>query len=79
MKMMKKINSYNKFFFLTSTSCKKLVEVDSPSTSISSKSAFNNDATAVGSISSLYANLWSGFLFGATELIESLSYCWFIG
>lgn len=50
-------------------SCKKLVEVDSPETSISSKTAFNNDATAIGAITSLYTNLSNGSLTDPGELI----------
>jgi sporulation protein YlmC with PRC-barrel domain len=38
-------------------SCKKLVEVDGPATSVSSKNVYSNDATAVGAITSLYVNL----------------------
>jgi len=39
------------------TSCKKIVEVGGPSTSISSADVFNNDQTAAGSITYLYRNL----------------------
>ncbi|HWW40358.1 RagB/SusD family nutrient uptake outer membrane protein [Pedobacter sp.] len=39
------------------SNCKKLVEIDGPATSVSSKNVYNNDATAVGAITSLYVNL----------------------
>lgn len=42
------------------SSCKKLVEVDGPATSVSSKNVYSNDATAVGAITSLYVNLSNG-------------------
>ncbi|WP_316834944.1 RagB/SusD family nutrient uptake outer membrane protein [Pedobacter nutrimenti] len=42
------------------SSCKKLVEIDGPTTSVSSKNVYNNDATAVGAITSLYVNLSNG-------------------
>lgn len=48
--------------------CKKLVEVDGPSTSISSKNIYNNDATAIGAITSLYLNLSNGVPIYSTEL-----------
>ncbi|WP_316834739.1 RagB/SusD family nutrient uptake outer membrane protein [Pedobacter nutrimenti] len=41
-------------------SCKKLVEVDGPVTSVSSKNVYGNDATAIGTITSLYVNLSNG-------------------
>lgn len=58
------------FFSLTFCSCKKLVEIDSPETSISSKNVFNNDATAIGAITSLYSNLSSGSIKDPGELIS---------
>ncbi|WP_316835498.1 RagB/SusD family nutrient uptake outer membrane protein [Pedobacter nutrimenti] len=39
------------------SNCKKLVEIDGPATNVSSKNVYNNDATAVGAITSLYVNL----------------------
>lgn len=45
---------------LIATSCKKFIEVDSPITSVSSKDVYNTDATAIGAMTSLYANLSSG-------------------
>lgn len=48
--------------------CKKLVEVDGPETSISSKNVFDNNATAIGAITSLYTNLSSGGLTDPAEL-----------
>ncbi|WP_316838130.1 RagB/SusD family nutrient uptake outer membrane protein [Pedobacter nutrimenti] len=41
-------------------SCKKLVEVGGPTTSLNSKNVYNNDATAIGAITSLYVNLSNG-------------------
>lgn len=41
------------------SSCKKLVNVDGPKTSVSSKDVFNNDQTAAGALSALYVNLGS--------------------
>jgi len=41
------------------TSCKKLVVVDGPTTSVNSKNIYNNDATAIGAITSLYAKMSS--------------------
>jgi hypothetical protein len=41
-------------------SCKKLVEIDGPTTSVSSKNVYSNDATAIGAITSLYVNLSNG-------------------
>jgi len=38
-------------------SCKKLVEVDGPITSVNSKNAYSDNATAIGAITSLYINL----------------------
>lgn len=38
-------------------SCKKFVAVNGPITSVNSKNIFTNDATAIGSITSLYSNL----------------------
>ncbi|HWW41891.1 RagB/SusD family nutrient uptake outer membrane protein [Pedobacter sp.] len=42
------------------SSCRKLVEVDGPATSVSSKNVYSNDATAIGAITSLYVNLSNG-------------------
>ncbi|HWW42752.1 RagB/SusD family nutrient uptake outer membrane protein [Pedobacter sp.] len=42
------------------SNCKKLVEIDGPATSVSSKNVYNNDATAVGAITSLYVKLSNG-------------------
>ncbi|WP_316834606.1 RagB/SusD family nutrient uptake outer membrane protein [Pedobacter nutrimenti] len=49
-------------------SCKKLVEVDGPATSVSSKNVYNNDATAIGAITSLYVNLSNGSPINSQEL-----------
>jgi len=43
--------------FLILSSCKKFVEIDSPTTSISTTDVYNNDATAIGALTTLYANL----------------------
>jgi hypothetical protein len=40
--------------------CRKFVEIDGPATSVSSKNVYNNDATAIGSITALYINLNNG-------------------
>ncbi|HWW41192.1 RagB/SusD family nutrient uptake outer membrane protein [Pedobacter sp.] len=53
-------------------SCKKLVEVDGPITSVNSDNIYNNDATAVGAITSLYVNLSNGTPVNPQEL-SSLS------
>jgi sporulation protein YlmC with PRC-barrel domain len=53
-------------FFLSN--CKKLVEIDGPATSVSSKNVYNNDATAVGAITSLYVNLSKGSPLDPQEL-----------
>lgn len=50
------------------SSCRKLVEVDGPTTSVSSKNVYNNDATAIGAITSLYVNLSNGGSVNQTEL-----------
>jgi len=52
--------------------CKKLVEIDGPATSVSSKDIYNNDETAAGSLTYLYANLSRSGLIGPGEL-SSLS------
>ncbi|WP_158275356.1 RagB/SusD family nutrient uptake outer membrane protein [Pedobacter sp. HMWF019] len=48
------------FVTITFNSCKKLVEIDGPATSLSSKNVYNNDATAIGAVTSLYVNLSNG-------------------
>jgi hypothetical protein len=48
--------------------CKKLVEVDGPTTSVSFKNIYSNDATAIGAITSLYANLSVGSPVNTQEL-----------
>ncbi|HWW40355.1 RagB/SusD family nutrient uptake outer membrane protein [Pedobacter sp.] len=48
------------FVTITLNSCKKLVEIDGPATSVSSKNVYNNDATAIGAVTSLYVNLSNG-------------------
>lgn len=53
-------------------SCKKMIEVESPKTSVSSKNVFNNDATAIGAITSLYVDLSSSSIINPVEL-SSLS------
>lgn len=50
--------------------CKKLVEVDGPVTSISSKNVFDNDETAAGAINYLYANLSRSSTAGPGELVS---------
>ncbi|WP_316833773.1 RagB/SusD family nutrient uptake outer membrane protein [Pedobacter nutrimenti] len=50
------------------SNCKKLVEIDGPATSVSSKNVYNNDATAVGAITSLYVNLSKGSPLDPQEL-----------
>lgn len=39
------------------SSCKKLVEVDAPATSVSYKNAFNNNATALGAVTAIYVDI----------------------
>ena len=56
------------FVIIVFCSCKKLVEVDGPSTSVSSKNLYNNDATAIGAITSLYINLSNGIPVNPQEL-----------
>nr|WP_199080056.1 RagB/SusD family nutrient uptake outer membrane protein [Pedobacter sp. ASV19] len=46
-----------------SASCKKLIDIEGPETSLSSKDVYNTDATALGAVTSLYAQL-SGFGLG---------------
>lgn len=53
-------------------SCKKMVEVKGSATSIGSKDIYNNDATAIGAITSLYAGLSLGSITDPTEM-SSLS------
>jgi len=53
---------------LLNTSCKKLVEIDGPETSLSSKDIYNNNATALGAVTSLYAQLSLRQLGGPGEL-----------
>lgn len=50
------------FLIIVFCACKKLVEVDGPATSVSSKDIYNNDATAIGALTYFYADLSSGFL-----------------
>lgn len=54
------------------SSCRKLVEIDGPATSVSSKNVYSTDATAVGAITSLYVNLSNGIPTSPQEL-SSLS------
>ncbi|HWW40890.1 RagB/SusD family nutrient uptake outer membrane protein [Pedobacter sp.] len=56
------------FATIALSNCKKLVEVDGPVTSVSSKNVYNNDATAVGAITSLYVNLSNGSPVNPQEL-----------
>lgn len=74
-KKMKKIIFGILFFIPLSLllNCKKLVDVDGPKTSLSSKDIYNTDATAIGTLTSLYSSMSSGFLIEASEL-PSLSY-----
>jgi len=58
--------------FVYFTSCKKLVVVDGPTTSVNSKNIYNNDATAMGAITSLYAKMSSVGITSPGEL-SSLS------
>jgi len=61
------------FVSLTFTSaCKKLIEIDGPKTSLSTLDIYSSDATAIGTITSLYANMASGLL-NATSEFTSLS------
>lgn len=39
------------------TSCKKLIQIDGPATAVSSKNVYNNDATAIGALTSLYVSM----------------------
>jgi len=57
--------------FFTS-SCKKLVEVDGPTTRISSEDIYSKDATAIGAVTNLYVSLGLGSLVATSEL-SSLS------
>lgn len=50
------------------SSCKKLIEIDGPVSNVSSKDVYNNDATAIGAITSLYVNLSNGSPVGAQEI-----------
>lgn len=45
------------FFSMFFTSCKKFVEVGGPKTSLSIKNVYNNNASAIGVLTSLYSNL----------------------
>jgi len=56
----------------TCSSCRKFVDIEGPATSVSSKNIYNNDATAIGAVTSLYVNLGSASLGGPGEL-SSLS------
>lgn len=49
-------------FLSVNFGCKKLVEVDGPKTSVNSKNVYNNDATAIGSLTSLYIKLSSTYI-----------------
>lgn len=55
-------------FCLPITGCKKLVEVGSIGTSVSSENIYSNDATAIGAITSLYAGMMSGSIHGIGPL-----------
>jgi len=57
---------------IASGSCKKWVEVDGPETSVGFEQAFNSDATAIGVITSLYADLGNQVL-GQPGYLTSLS------
>lgn len=49
------------------SSCKKFIEVDGPDTSVSSKDIYTNDATAIGAITNLYANMSAEPMVGINE------------
>ncbi|NQX56898.1 RagB/SusD family nutrient uptake outer membrane protein [Pedobacter panaciterrae] len=53
---------------LINASCKKLIDVDGPETSLTSRDIYNNDETALGAVTSLYAKLSQGQLGGPGEL-----------
>ena len=55
------------------TSCKKLVEVSVPATSVTGTSAFNSDATAIAVLTSIYANN-SANLLSNTGSIPSITF-----
>jgi len=62
---MKNILTMTLGFLLINTifcSCKKFVEIDSPGTSVTSVNIYNNNATAIGAVTSLYIRLSSGSL-----------------
>jgi starch-binding outer membrane protein, SusD/RagB family len=47
-------------FVLSQSSCKKLIEVDPPSSNINAANVFNNDATAISVITSIYSSMSNG-------------------
>lgn len=55
------------------SSCKKLVEVDGPTTSVNSKNVYNNNGTAIGAVSSLYVNMVYGSSIATPGNLISLS------
>jgi starch-binding outer membrane protein, SusD/RagB family len=59
-------------FILTVTSCKKLVEVDAPTTSLTALNVYDNDATAASVLTGIYGNMGSGGLYtGASGISMS--------
>jgi hypothetical protein len=50
------------FVLIFQTSCKKLVEVSVPATSITGASAFNSDATSIAVLTSIYAKIGANLL-----------------
>lgn len=60
-------------FCITCSGCRKLVDVEGPTTSLSLKNVFNNDATAVGAITSLYVDLVSSATIDNAARLTTLS------
>jgi len=55
---------------LFSAGCKKLIDIEGPETSLNSKDVYNNDATALGVVTSIYTQLSQGGLAGPGELVS---------
>ena len=50
-------------FILSFSSCKKLVEVEPPITEITGSSVYNENATAIGVLTGIYANMSTGSIY----------------
>lgn len=53
--------------------CKKLVEVDSPTSQITSNNVYNNDGTAIAVMNALYSNLSSTSFISGNPLLSNIS------